>query len=81
MGNAIMPSTNTGNSEDALVDHVAEGEFEVDLHDFGIPSEDIQAIRSIEARLTKRSCSARQAVAQADPSAAPMIVDGHYLSF
>ena len=68
--NAIVPSANAVNREDASVDYVAEGEFEVELHDLGIPPEDIKAVRRIEVRLAERSRNARQAVAQACPSAA-----------
>ena len=31
--NAIVTTNNAGNSEDASVDHVADGELEVELHD------------------------------------------------
>ena len=52
-------TNNAGNSEDASVDHVADGELKVELHDLGISSEDIQAMRRIEARLAERSRNAR----------------------
>ena len=45
--NTIVPSDNIVNCDDASVDHVAEGEFEVGLHNLGIPLEDIEAIRRI----------------------------------
>ena len=63
--NAIVP--NTTNSEDASIDHIADGEFEAGLHDLGISPEDIEATRRVEARLAERSCNAQQ-VAQAGPS-------------
>ena len=70
--NAIITTNNAGNSEDTSVDHLADGEFEVELHDMGIPFEDIKAMRRIEAHLAKRLRNAWQAAAQADPSAALM---------
>jgi hypothetical protein len=59
---------NATNSEDASVDHMADGEFEIGLHDLGIPSKDIEVIRRYEAW---RLCHAQQA-AQAGPSNAQM---------
>ena len=59
MENAIVMTNNANNNEDASVDHVTEGELEVELHDLGIPNEDIQDMRRIEARLTERSRNAR----------------------
>ena len=56
--NAIVPSANVGNNEDASVDHVAEGEFKVELHDLGISPKDIKAVRRIEAHLAERSRNA-----------------------
>ena len=70
MENAIVPSANVGNSEGASVDHVTEREFKVELHDLGISPKDIKAVRRIEVRLVERSRNARQAAAQAGPSAA-----------
>ena len=58
MENAIVPSANVGNNEDASVDHVAEGEFKVELHDLGISPKDIKAVRRIEAHLAERSRNA-----------------------
>jgi len=55
-----------------LVDDLADGEFEVKLLDMGFTSEDIQAMRRIDARLTERSRHARQAATQAGPSTAAM---------
>ena len=75
--NAIIP-TNTGNNnhednnEDTSVDDLANGEFEVELLDMGIATEDIQAMRRIDACLTQRSRHARQAATHADPSTAAM---------
>ena len=43
MDNAIV-ITNAGNNEEALVDHLADGEFDVELHYMGITTEDIQAM-------------------------------------
>ena len=59
MENAIFMTNNADNNEDASVDHVTEGELEVELHDLGIPSDDIQDMRRIEACLTERSRNAR----------------------
>ena len=42
--NAIATTNNADKSEDALVDHVADGELKVDVHDLGISTEDIQAM-------------------------------------
>jgi len=56
--NAIVPSANVGNNEDASVDHVAEGEFKVELHDLGISPKDIKGVRRIETCLTERSHNA-----------------------
>ena len=64
--NAII-STNTGNNEDASVDHLADGEFDVKLHYMGIATEDIQAMRRIDACLVERSRHDRQAATLADP--------------
>ena len=52
--NAIVMTNNAGNSEDASVDHLADGEFEVELLDMGVTSKDIQAMQRINARLTER---------------------------
>ena len=59
MENAIVMTNNADNNEDTSVDHVTEGELEVELHDLGIPSDDIQDMRRIEACLTERSRNAR----------------------
>ena len=56
--NAIVTTNNAGNSEDALVDHLADGEFEVELHDMGISTEGIQAMRRIEVCLVEWSHNA-----------------------
>ena len=75
--NAIVP-TNAGNnnrednSEDTLEDDLADGEFEVELLDMGIATEDIQATQRIDACLAERSRNARQAATQADPSTVAM---------
>ena len=64
------PGTNNheDNNEDTSVDDLADGEFEVELLDMGITSEDIQAMRRINARLAERLRHARQAATQAGPS-------------
>jgi uncharacterized protein (DUF342 family) len=67
--NAIVP--NATNNEDASVDRVTDGEFEVGLHDLSISPEDIEIIRRVEARLAERLRNAHQA-AQAGPSTAQM---------
>ena len=41
------------NSEDTSVDDLADGEFEVELLDMGVASEDIQAMRRIDAHLAE----------------------------
>ena len=43
MDNAIV-ITNAGNNEEASVDHLADREFDVELHYMGIATEDIQAM-------------------------------------
>lgn len=49
-----MPQANgNSRSEEFSVDHVVDGELEVNLDDLGISAEDIKAFRRIEARLTE----------------------------
>jgi hypothetical protein len=56
------PGTNgEDNSEDTSVDDLADGEFEVELLDMGVTSEDIQAMRRIDARLAEHLRHARPA--------------------
>ena len=66
MDNALVtttngPSTNNreDNSEDTSVDDLTDGEFEVELLDMSVTSEDIQAMRRIDARLAERLRHAR----------------------
>ena len=69
--NALVPANN-GNEdqdEDLEVD-LADGEFEVDLHDLGISAEDILAMKRIDACLTERLRNVQQA--QAGPSNTPV---------
>ena len=46
-------------STDVSIDHIAEGEFEVNLHDLGIPPEDMEAYRRIKALKLKRRRGSR----------------------
>ena len=57
------PGTNNGedNNENSSVDDLADGEFEVELLDMGVASEDIQAMGRIDARLAERLHHAQQA--------------------
>jgi len=64
--NALVPKNN---NEDQAED-LADGEFEVDLHDLGIPAEDILAMKRIDACLTEHLRHAQQA--QAGTSNAPV---------
>ena len=74
------PSTNdalvtTNNDNEDQVENIesedlAEGKFEVNLHDLGITAEDIQALKRIDARLIERLRHAQQA--QAGTSNAPV---------
>ena len=72
--NALVTTNNDNNDEDQgkdiEVEDLAKGAFEVDLQDLGITTEDIQAMKRIDARLTKRLRHAQQA--QAGTSNAPM---------
>ena len=61
---------NKEQDEDLEVEDLADGEFEVDLHDLGISAEDIQVMKRIDARLSKRLRHAQQA--QAGTSNAPV---------
>ena len=57
------PGTNNreDNSEDPSIDDLTDGEFEVELLDMGVASEDIQAMGRIDARLAERLHHAQQA--------------------
>ena len=72
--NALVTTNNDNNNEDQgediEVEDLAEGEFEVDLHDLGITTEDVRAMKRINARLNERLRHAQQA--QAGTSNAPM---------
>ena len=69
--NALVPKNNNEDqAEDHEVEDLADGEFEVDLHDLGISAEDILAMKRIDARLTERLRNAQQA--QAGTSNAPV---------
>ena len=47
--NAIMPQGNdNSNSDNISVENVAEGDYEVHLHDLAISAEDIEAMKRIE---------------------------------
>ena len=71
--NALVPTNNDNNKnqgEDLEVEDLADGEFEVDLHDLGISAEDILAMKRIDACLTEHLRHAQQA--QAGTSNAPV---------
>jgi hypothetical protein len=61
---------NQDHGEDFEVEDLADGDFEVYLHDLGITAEDIQVMKRIDARLSKRLHQAQQA--QAGTSNAPV---------
>ena len=71
--NALVPSngnnTIADHDEDLEVEDLADGNFEVDLHDLGISAEDIQVMKRIDTRLSERLRQTQQA--QAGPSTAP----------
>ena len=54
---------NKEQDEDLEVDDLADGEFEVDLHDLGISAEDILAMKRIDTRLTEHLRQEQQAQA------------------
>ena len=66
--NTLVPANNDNKDqgEDLEVEDLADGEFEVDLHDPGISAEDILAMKRIDACLTERLRNVQQA--QAGPS-------------
>ena len=61
---------NEDHGEDFEVKDLADGDFKVDLHDFGISAEDIQVMKRIGARLSECLRQAQQA--QAGTSNAPV---------
>ena len=64
--NALVPTndnTSGDQGEDFEVEDVADGDFEVELHDLGISAEDIQVMERIDARLSKRLRHTQQAQA------------------
>ena len=62
-------STIDDHDEDLEVKDLADGNFEVDLHDLGISAEDIQVMKRIDTRLSE--CLRQTQQAQAGPSTAP----------
>jgi hypothetical protein len=62
---------NGNNNDNVSFDNVAKGEHEVNLHDFGIPPKDIEAMRRIEACLMEVQKSWQAALA-VGPSAPQM---------
>ena len=65
---AVLPQGNgNSNSDNISVDHIVEGDFEVNLHDLGISTEDIEAMRRIEAHVAKAQ-KTRQAALEVGPS-------------
>ena len=66
--NALVPANNDNEDqgEELEVEDLADGEFEVDLHDLGISTKDILAMKRIDARLTEHLCNMQQS--QAGPS-------------
>ena len=69
--NALVPANNDNEDqgEELEVEDLADGEFEVDLHDLGISVEDIRVMRRIDACLSEHLRQAQQA--QAGTSNAP----------
>ena len=83
--NALVPTNNDNNedhSEDFEVEDLADGDFEVDLHDLGISTKDIQVMKRIDARLSERLRHAQQAQAGTSntPVAAKVKGKGHELT-
>ena len=70
--NALVPANNDNEDqgEDLEVEDLADGEFEVDLHDLSISAEDILAMKRIDAHLPERLHNVQQA--QSGPSNAPV---------
>ena len=72
--NDALVATNNGNNEDQgedfEVEDLANGDFEVDLHDLGISTENIQVMKRIDVHLSERLRHAQQA--QAGMSNAPV---------
>ena len=62
-------NTTEDHGEDLEVKELADGDFEVDLHDLGISAEDIQVMKRIDTRLSE--CLRRTQQAQAGTSTAP----------
>ena len=71
--NALVPSNGNNtiddHDEDLEVEDLADGNFEVDLHDLGISAEDIQVMKRIDTRLSE--CLRQTQQAQGGPSTAP----------
>ena len=71
--NALIPTNGNNNTEDHgedfEVEDLADGDFEIDLHDLGITAEDIRAMKIIDAHLGDRLCQTQQA--QVGTSTAP----------
>ena len=63
----VLQGNGNSNSDNISVDHVAEGDFEVNLHDLGISTEDIEAMRRIEAHIAEAQ-KTRQAALEVGPS-------------
>jgi len=70
---AVVLQGNGNNNDNVSVNNVTEGEHEVNLHDFGIPPEDIEAMRRILARLAEVQKS-RQAALAVGPLAPQMTI-------
>jgi len=64
--NDALVTTNNNNKdqgEEFEVEDLADGDFEVDLHDLGISAEDIQVMKRIDTCLSERLRHAQQAQA------------------
>ena len=57
----LANNDNEDRGKDLEVEDLADGEFEVDLHDLGISAEDIQVMKRIDTRLPERLRHAQQA--------------------
>ena len=62
-------TTTTKTKEDFEVEDLADGDFQVDLHDLGISAEDIQVMKRIDTRLFE--CIRQSQQEQAGPSTVP----------
>jgi hypothetical protein len=68
----LVPEQNQKNNEVVEVEDLANGQFEVQLEEMGVPTEDITAYRRIETKLAKERARLCQAARAAQPSTSQM---------